>query len=221
MLSPSNECAIRRTFVSAADRPSLLQAPRHPHTFVRGPSSAVSPPRLVYELDPPNNVRVITICNAANGIFWAAVYAGHFLAPPDLIPLWWGSLGLATAAAFGIATHFRARRTINEIAVYQHAPGLFRFAVSDALGRPSYIDASMQDLGPHPAPSLTSRYWTLRLSKHSGYFLLDRQGTFWDWDAMQRVMGYDVRDTVQQGEQLREGRDDSGSSAGKGNGGRK
>lgn len=216
-----------RAFVTPSSRPSLLLAPR-PHVFVRGlspsgSSSSVAPPRLVYELQPPNNVRVITLCNGANWLFWAGIYIGHFIAPADLIPLWWGALGLATASAFGIATHFRARRTINEIAVYQHAPNLFRFAVSDALGRPAYIDAAMQDLGPHPEPSAVhktgSRYWTLRLSKHSGYFLLDRTGIFWDWDAMQRIMGYDVRDTTQEGEQLREGTEDS--NAGKGNAGRK
>lgn len=178
-------------------------------------SSSVAPPRLVYELQPPNNVRNVTLANGANWAFWASVYIGHFLAPADVIPLWWGAVGLATATAFGIATHFRARRTINEIAVYQHAPGLFRFAVSDALGRTSYIDATMQELGPHPAPTSAhktgSRYWTLRLTQHSGYFLLDRAGTFWDWEAMQRIMGYDVRHTAQEGEQLKEGRDDSSS----------
>lgn len=84
-----------------------------------GPASftaTVAPPRLVFELQPPNSVRTKTLLNSVQALFWVGIYGAHF-AVPELVPLWYGALGLTTSLAFGVAMHFRAVRTINELAI--------------------------------------------------------------------------------------------------------
>ena len=86
-----------------------------PHPLSGRFTAPVAPPRLVYELDPPNSVRRMSLLNGVQWVFWVGIYGLHFFMPE--IPLWWGAIGLATSTAFGIAMHFRAKRTINELAV--------------------------------------------------------------------------------------------------------
>jgi len=208
--SPLNQCATRnyrapKASSSPPSSPRSIPTPP-PLNSTSSTSPSVLPPRLVYSNGSPFNFRFYTILNAAQSIFWTGIYALHFMHPE--IPMWWGALGLGTALTFQAGLELRARRTLQEIAMYPDAQSL-RFTVSNSLNRSLRFDVPFTSIGPNPrihAPAPTSKrsvaYWPIKVEGYPAFFVVDASGTIWDLITLNRIMTYDVRTTMRPGEKL-------------------